>query len=218
MATRRNASAKIYINGQVANGLYGLAKRVGSTVSRYSQASQRAQSSLARKVQPAAKAELRKVYSVKASDLNNRMKLESGTRKKSDYVSLWASSRKISLIAFGGRWGGTRTAGATAAIMQGQRKTYGHAFIAQVGWRGSSGKSVKANTLARGIYVRSNGPNGKPVGRGPLRRLYGPSVFDMVATSPRGGSDSVRNTIIPQLESYYVSELRRQIALELRRG
>lgn len=218
MASRRNSSAKIYVNGKVADGLYGLARRVGGAVSRYSQASQRAQASLARKVQPTAKAELRRVYSVKAGDLNKRMRLESGNRKNSDYIALWASTRKISLIAFAGRWGGTRTVGATAAILQGQRKTYDHAFIAEVGWRGTSGKAIKADTLARGIYVRSTGPNGRRVGRGPLRRLYGPSVFDMVATTPRGGSDSVRNAIVPQLESFYVSELSRQIALELRRG
>lgn len=219
MANRRNSSARIYVNGKAADGLYGLAKRVGNTVSRYSQASQRAQASLARKVQPTAKAEIRKVYNVKASDLASRIRLETGSRRKSDYVSLWAGTRKLSLIAFGGRWGGTRTTGATASILNGQRKTYAHAFIAQVGWRGTSGKAVKADTLARGIYVRSTGPNGRPVGRGPLKRLYGPSVFDMIATSPKAHSaDTVRNAIVPQLESYYVSELARQVATELRRG
>ena len=31
-------------------------------------------------------------------------------------------------------------------------------------------------------------------------------------------SKSVRNVIVPQLESFYVTELARQVALELRRG
>lgn len=218
MASRRNSAAKIYVNGKTADSLYGLSRRVGATVSRYSQASQRARASLARKVQPVTKAEIRKVYNVKPAELNRRVKLESGTRKKSDYLSIWASTRRISLIAFGGQWGGVGTAGATAAVMVGQRKTYQRAFIAQVGWRGASGKAVKANTLARAIYIRSLGPDGKRAGRGPLRRLYGPSVFDMIDSSPTGTSATVRNAILPQLESYYVSELQRQIAVELRRG
>jgi hypothetical protein len=219
MASRRNSALKIYVNGSTANDLYGLSKRVGRTVSRMSVAMQRAQASLARKVQPLAKAEIRKVYGVKASLLNDKLRLVTGTRRDSDYISLWASTRKISLISFGGRWGGVKTAGATASILLGASKTYGSAFIARVGWRGASGGAVKSDTASSNIYVRSRGPDGKRVGRGPLRRLYGPSVYDMIRTSPKAHSaDTVSAAITPQLESYYVSELSRQAALELRRG
>lgn len=219
MASRRNSAVKIYVNGSTANDLYGLAKRVGQQVSRLSAAAQRAQSSLARRVQPVAKREIRKVYGVKASLLNGRMRLETGTRSQSDYLSLWASTRKVSLLEFGGRWRGVKSAGATASILLGSSKTYTSAFIANVGWRGSSGQAVKADTVSRGIYVRQRGPDGKRYGRGPLKRLYGPSVFEMIGTSPKAHSaDTVRAAIVPQLQDFYVTELSRQIALELRRG
>lgn len=220
MASRRNSSVKIYVNGKLADGLYGLSKRVGQTVSRYSQASQRAQASLARKAQPVAKAEIRKLYTVKPATLNDRIKLETGTRKQSDYISLWASTRRISLIAFAGRWGGVKTPGAVASILLGQPKTYDSAFIASIGWRGVSGATVKEDTVHRGIYVRRRGPDGKRVGRGPVRRLYGPSAYDMLMPST-GGNDApakIRAAVISQLQSYYVSELSRQIAVALRGG
>ena len=105
-----------------------------------SMASQRAQSSLARKVQPVAKREIRNVYGIKASLLNNKLKLETGTRAGSDYLSLWASTRKISLLEFSGKWRGVKTPGATASILLGTSKTYTSAFIANVGWRGTSGR------------------------------------------------------------------------------
>jgi hypothetical protein len=216
---RRNSAVKIYVNGSTANDLYGLAKRVGQQVSRMSSASQRAQSSLARKVQPVAKREIRNVYGVKAGILNGRMRLETGTRGKGDFLSLWASTRKVSLLEFGGRWRGVKTPGATASILLGTSKTYDSAFIANVGWRGGSGQAVKADTVSRAIYVRKRGPDGKRFGRGPLKRLYGPSVFEMIGTSPKAHSaDTVRAAIVPQLENFYVTELSRQIALELRRG
>lgn len=216
---RRNSALKIYVNGRTADDLYGMSKRVGRTVSRMSTAMQRAQASLARKVQPVAKAEIRKVYAVKPSLLNDKLKLQTGARAKGDFISLWASTRKISLIEFGGRWAGMKSSGATAGILVGASKTYAGAFIARVGWRGSSGAGVKAGTASRNIYVRSIGPDGRRAGRGPLRRLNGPSVYEMIRTSPKMHSaQTVANAITPQLQSYYISELTRQAALELRRG
>lgn len=215
---RRNSAFKVYVNGSAANDLYGLARRVGQQVSRMSAASQRAQASLARRVQPTTKREIRKVYGVKSSILSGRMRLESGARGKGDFVSLWASARKISLLEFGGRWRGVKSPGATASILLGSNKTYTSAFVAAVGWRGASG-GVKADTVSSGIYVRQRGPDGKRFGRGPLRRLYGPSVFEMIASSPKAHSTAtVRAAIVPQLEDFYVSELSRLIAVELRRG
>lgn len=220
MASRRNSAVKIYVNGSVANSLYGLAKRIGRQVSRVSTASMRAQASLARKVQPIAKREVRNVYGIKASLLNDRMRLDSnGTRKNSDYISLWASTRKLPLIAFGGTWRGVKTPGAVASILSGSSKTYAGAFIATVGWRGTSGSAIVPGTSNRNIYVRSTGPDGQRVGRGPLRMLKGPSVWEMLATSPHGASGkTVASVIIPQLQEFYVTELTRQLALELRNG
>lgn len=211
MASRRNSAVKIYVNGSTANSLYGLAKRVGQQVSRMSVASQRAQASLARKVQPVAKREIRKTYGIKATLLDNKMRLETGTRAGSDYLSVWASTRKISLIEFGGKWRGVKTPGAVASILLGTAKTYESAFIATL--HGHGGAAVPA------IYVRKRGPDGKRFARGPLQRLYGPSVYEMIGTSPKTHSgDTVSSRIVPQLQDYYVSELTRQIAMELRRG
>jgi hypothetical protein len=222
MASRRNSAVKIYVNGRVADDLYGLSKRIGAQVSRMSTAARRAQSSLSRKVQPVATRVVRTAYNIKATDLRARLKLATGLRAKGDFISLQASTRRISLIAFGGQWGGRTTAGATASILLGQRKTYSEAFIASVGWRGTSGRAVKTDTVSRNIYVRSRGPDGKRVGRGPLKRLYGPSAFEMLVPSPVGGSSGaagkVRAAILDELHGFYVSELSRQIALELRRG
>jgi hypothetical protein len=215
---RRNSAVKLYVNGSTANSLYGLSRRVGQTVSRMSTASSRAQASLARRVQPVTKREVRKVYGIKASALNSRMRLENGTRKKGDFISVWASTRRLPLIDFGGRWGGVKTPGAVASILAGSRKTYAHAFAATVGWRGASGGGVKEGTARRNLYVRSTGADGRRVGRGPLRMLKGPSVFEMIATSSTGRSAPVASVILPILQDYYVSELTRQIALELRRG
>lgn len=221
-ASRKNSALKVYVNGSTANDLYGLAARVGQTVPRTAVASARAQASLVRKVQPVAKREIRKVYGIKASLLNGGLKLATGQRAAGDFISLQASTRRISLINFNGRWGGLKTPGAVASILLGTRKTYTSAFIASVGWRGTSGRSVKADTVSSNIYVRSRGSDGKRVGRGPLKRLYGPSVFEMLVPSAvPGGSNPagrVRNEVLSQLQAFYVSELARQIALELRRG
>ncbi|MEO5811547.1 MAG: hypothetical protein ABIU96_03925 [Rhodanobacter sp.] len=219
MASRRNSAVKIYVNGKTANDLYGLSRRIGQQVSRVSVASQRAQASLARKLQPVAKREIRNVYGVKAGMLNDRMRLDSGTRKNSDYISLWASTRKLPLIVFGGTWRGVKSPGAVASILLGSSKTYAHAFIATVGWRGASGGAIKDGTSNRNIYVRSMGPDGQLVGRGPLRQLKGPSVFEMIATTSSGhDSKTVAAVIVPQLQEFYTVELARQMALELRRA
>lgn len=217
--SRKNSAVKIYVNGRNADGFYELSRQIGQHIDRTSRAHQRAVASLIRKVQPVSTKAIRDVFNIKAATVRGRTKVTQGARAKGDFVSLWASARKISLVEFGGRWAGVKSSGATAAIRKGQRKTYAHAFIANVGWRGVSGKSIKQDTVHRGIYVRRRGPNGKPVGRGPLVRLYGPSVFEMVSYSgSMHSADSVRNTIVPQLESFYTTELTRQIALELRRG
>lgn len=220
LSHRRNSAIKLSINGRAADDLYGLSRRVGERVSRYSQAAQRAQASLARRVQPVAKREIRKVYGIKASDLNGRMALLNGLRRKGDYIALQASLRRLPLTSFSGAWGGRATAGATASVLVGQRKVYASAFIASVGWRGSSGAGVKAGTATKAIYVRQRRGDGRRVGRGPLSRLYGPSVFEMLSSGQHDNTASqrVRGAVMTELETYYVGELARQLALEARRG
>jgi len=220
LSHRRNSALKLFVNGRAADNLYGLSKRIGDRVSRYSQAAQRAQSSLARRVQPVAKREIRKVYGIKASTLNGRLALYNGLRRKGDYIALQASTRRLPLASFGGTWGGRSTPGATASVLVGQRKTYTSAFVARVGWRGASGGSLKDDTASTAIYVRQLQPTGRRVGRGPLRRLYGPSVFEMLSPGTHANQAAlrVRGAVLSELETYYVGELARQIALELRHG
>jgi hypothetical protein len=214
LSSRRNSAVNIYVNGKTADGLYDLAKRIGERPSRYSKAMQRAQAGLARRFQPATKREIRKAYGVKQAALNKGMAVATGLRQKGDYVALKASVRRISLLEFGGAWGGHKTDGATASILLGTRKTYGSAFIATVGFKG------RASANGRAIYVRQRGPDGKRYGRGPLRRLYGPSIFEMLSPGSHTGSPAlrVRTAVLGELESFYVTELARQITLELRNG
>lgn len=220
LSHRRNSAVKLFVNGKSADDLYGLSKRIGQRVSKYSLAAQRAQASLARRVQPMAKREIRQVYGIKASLLNGTLSLYNGLRRKGDYIALQASLRRMPLSSFGGAWGGRATPGATASVLLGQRKVYASAFIANVGWRGASGGAVKGGTSSKAIYVRTRGVDGKRVARGPLKRLYGPSVFEMLSSGAHDNAASrrVRGAVVSGLETYYVGELARQIALEARRG
>lgn len=175
----------------------GLAKRVGRVVSLYGVSEQRAIASLKRKMQPVAKDEITKVYSVRASKLNDRFRIIDGKES----VSLWASSRKISLIDFQGSWGGANSAGATASIVG--PKVYAHAFIATV----QGLKAIRKRAFK----------DGKRVGRGPLTLLRGPSPFEMLVPGDNASpSISVQKNVLATLTDFYVSELRRQYALELK--
>jgi|GEM_PF-699996 len=206
MATRfRSQAAKLTVNGKAPTGSNALGRRVAERVARYSTASGRAQVSTARRVQPLSKREIRSVYNVKSSALGKTMQLDS-TKADGGSIVLRASKRRLPLIAFDGTWGGRSTPGATASILLGARRTYNSAFIATA--RGQ-----------RAIFVRERGAGGKRPDRAPVRRLYGPSVFDMLAVSSDAGSPAnrIRGRVVSQLESFYVTELARQIRLELAR-
>ena len=160
---------------------------------------QRADVGVVRKVQPIAKRNIRERYGVKASQLNGKFKVtQARSRKKEPYIGVWASSRQISLIHFGGRWRGRKAPGATAAVKLGQRKTYNSAFISTV-------QGLKA------IRVRAykDGPGLKRHGRGPLRMLRGPSPFEMLLGENMANGPEVAE----QLLDIRVSEIRRQLEL-----
>jgi hypothetical protein len=167
------------------------------------QAAMRARVSLVRRVQPTAKRNIRERYGVRASALNDKFRTVEGRTSKGDpYLGIWASSRKIGLIEFNGRWRGRRSLGATATIRAGETKTYDSAFIATVKGR-------------RGIRVRSfqSGISGKRVGRGPLRMLSGPSPFEMLL-----GEDMANGAAVSaELLEFYRSEIERQIKLRSKR-
>lgn len=199
-SSRKNSALKIFTTGKSADGLHGLAKRVGGIVDAYSVATQRAAAGVRRKVVPIAKRHMLDRFNVRSSLLSDRIRVEGGYKKTGDYISLWASTRQLPLIAFGGKWGGIKTPGATAAIqVSAGAKIYDHAFIASV-------KGLKS------IRVRSF-KNGKRAGRGPLRILRGPSPYEMIVPGDRPG---LAGKITQELVDFYVAELIRQRRLEAR--
>lgn len=165
-------------------------------------AADRALVTVIRRVQPVAKADIRERYGVRATALNDRFRVVKGSSRKGDpYLGVWASSRKISLIDFSGRWR-RKSAGATAQVKAGERRTYDSAFIATVEGR-------------RAIRVRSfkNGVDGARVARGPLRMLRGPSPFEMLLGEDMANGAKVSEKLL----TTYESEIARQLKV-LRRG
>lgn len=204
--SRRNSALKFYVNGRRAQDLHGLTDVAGRTLSRFDVAVTRAIVGLKRRVAPAASRAVRQQYGVKAGALSKGFKVQDGTRgrrgDRSDYVSLWASTRRIPLLDFGGRWSGRRSRGARASIERGKSKVYDSAFIATIEGR-------------RAIRVRAfDGTSGKRHGRGPVRMLYGPSAFEMVSGLDYRGSVAARESVMEELRTFYIAELRRQFNLQ----
>lgn len=176
--------------------------RVRAQLGIYSEAelqkvAKRAQASANRKVQPIAKADIRERYAVKPSQLNSKFRTVEGRSRKGDpYVGIWASSRQISLIDFGGKWR-KRSAGATASIRKGQLKTYGSAFIATIQGR----RAIRVRAFANGT--------GKRHGRFPLRMLRGPSPFEMLLGENMDNGPKVAEKIL----TFHSSEIKRQMDL-----
>lgn len=199
--SRRNSGLKFYVDGRMAKSLHGIVDPLDRTLSAYDLATQRAVSGLKRRAEPAAKRAVRSLYNVKAGDLSGKFRIEEGVSggkgDRSGFISIWASTRRIPLIAFGGKWGGRKTAGATAAITSGAAKTYGSAFIATV-------KGL------RSIRVRTYAGGGKRAGRGPLRILRGPSPFEMISGLDHHASREVKESVITELRAFYMGELQRQ--------
>ena len=129
--------------------------------------SARAMVSVRRKAQPIAKRIVRAGYGVQSTALGDAFDAVSGTSGGRAYVALKARVAPISLIRFGGKWR-KRSAGATAEITRGDRKSYESAFIAIMPGGG------------RHIFARAPQADGKRTPRLPLRRLHGPSAYQMV--------------------------------------
>lgn len=207
--SRRNSALTLFVNGRRAQDLHGLADDVGNPLSAYDLAVQRAKAGLVRRAGPAASRNIRAQYNVKAGALTNKLRVEEGTRGRrgdeDDLLSIWASTRRISLIDFGGRWNGRRSPGATAQVQRtGGRRVYSHAFIATVKGR-------------RAIRVRTTDSTGRRVGRGPLRMLRGPSPYEMLSgITGEHPSLEARRATVAELMAFYASELRRQYQLQRR--
>lgn len=204
-ASRRNGALKFFVNGRLAKDLHGLADPLGNVLSRYDVATTRAVAGLKRRAGPAASRSVREHYNLKAGALSGKFRVEEGSRgrggDRDDFIGIWASTRRISLIDFGGKWRGRKSPGATAAITRAGGKTYDGAFIATVQGR-------------RAIRVRQfDAARSRRAGRGPLRMLRGPSPFEMLSGLDHGPSQAVHAGVLSELRVFYTSELRRQFAL-----
>ena len=204
-SSRRNRALKYFVNGRRARDLDGLADNAGRVLSAYDTAVTRAVVGLKRRALPAVRRAVRANYNVKAGTLADRYRVESGLEgrrgDRDDFISIWASTRRIPLLEFGGRWAGRKSDGAVASIQRGVRRTYSGAFINEVQGR-------------RAIRVRSFNPaRGRRHGRGPLRMLYGPSPFEMLSGLGHQPSLRTKKTVLAELTSFYTAELRRQFRL-----
>lgn len=198
---------KLYTNGKRSDDRYALSKAVGQTVKRMDTAQKRAKASTARKASPIAKALITANYNIRPGKLTDKIR----TRMDPDTLRVDASQRRFALIDFGGRWGGRKTAGATAAIQKGQTKVYAGSFITTI-------------QGLRSIRVRQK-RGSKRVGRGPVQILRAGSTHSMIAgreldqagnqvgTIPHG----IAGDFLQQLQAFYVGELKRLYAVEASR-
>lgn len=210
-SNRKSRAVRIFTNGKRADTQYALSDQLGRIVRRTDVAKTRAMVSLGRRAITFTRAGIVEQFNVRPGLLTNKLRVET----TGDSLIVHAHQRRIPLLAFGGRWGGASTPGATASIVRGKSETYTSAFIAKVG-----------KDRRPGIRVRKQlGARRAP--RGPLQMLYGPSPYDMVhgyradaeTRTPLGRyKTDVREKVTARLLGYYVGELRRQYALESSRG
>lgn len=209
LPNRKQQALKFFTNGKAAQNAYGLYDQVGEIVRRTDRAAQRARASTARRVQPIAREEVLKVFNLKPGQLSGKYR----SVVTGDTVRLYASERRLPLLAFGGTWKGPKTDGATAEIVRGKRETFDSGFIAEV-------KGL------RSIRVRKR-TGTKRAPRGPLQILRGPSARDMVTgrrTDPEAGTPlgtygaPVAQKILARLTAFHIAELRRLYAVEAKGG
>ena len=215
MATRirnRNSAIKFYLNGRRARDLHGLTDLAGGLLDAYDTSVVRAATGLVRRAEPAAKRNIRAVYNVRAGALAGKFRIDEAAKgrrgHRDDLISIWASTRDLPLMEFGGRWRGParrrngRVApGASAEIVRGKRKTYDSAFVATIAGR-------------RAIRVRSyDSSRGRRHGRGPVRMLRGPSPFGMLSGIDYEPARQVRDATLSDLVTFYFAELKRQFRL-----
>ena len=206
-------AVKFFTNGRRADNAYGLSEQVGRIVRRTDVARRRAVVSTSRRAAPMARDVLAEEYTIAASHLAGKVKVyDSG-----DALHVNASVRRFPLSLFDAHWGGRSTAGATVATRRGQAKTYAGAFIAPGRYRGKRQPTVYTRLAGRKRVMQHGRYKGKL--RETIRALRGPSTYDMLTEVERGSAagKSGSGAYTRALRTNYVSELRRQYALEARR-
>ncbi len=204
---------KFFTNGRRADSAYGLSEQVGRIVRRTDVARRRAVVSTSRRAGPLAREVLASEYTIDTRHLAGKVKVyDTG-----DTLHVNASVRRFPLSLFDAHWGGRSTAGATVATRRGQSKTYAGAFIATGRYRGKRQPTVYTRVAGRKRVMQHGRYKGKL--RETIRALRGPSTYDMLTEIERGSAagKSGSGTYTRALRTYYVSELRRQYALEARR-
>ncbi len=212
---RRNSAFKFYVNGKAAKSLHGLTDVAGGVLSAFDTAVQRATVGLKRRAGPAVSRAVRENYGLKRTTLSGSemFRIEEGTLKKGGYLSIWASTRELPLIYFGGRWSGPGSPGATAEIERGMRKTYTSAFIAPGRIRGQERPVIYTRLKGKKAVQKHGRYKGQT--REPIRVLRGPSPFEMV--SGVGGYPHTlrtKKTILAELSAFYTPAQQRQFKLK----
>lgn len=190
-----------------------IARVEGVSAAAIHRADTRALATVRRRFEPLAKRHIREIYSIRLKSLAGGFSVRTGDDGAGDYLVLHASTKKLPLIDFGGKWRGParRRSGAwapaaSAQIIRGRSKTYGSAFIATL----RSGR--------REIFERqfSRDREGTGSGRDPrnkIRALRGPSPYQMV----RGIDDRVAEQIAGEMNALRLQEVKRLLRVE-RRG
>lgn len=218
---KKSRVVKFYTNGKLADDRYALFERVGQIVRRSDIATKRAVASTARRIMPIAREEVRQVFNVRPSVLNKRFRVEVTGAS----IFLHATSYRPPLIAFGGKWDGPSSAGATAEVEIGRRETYPGAFIAPGRIAGKNQKVIYQRKRGQKRVQKYGRYKGKL--REPIRVLRGPSAYEM-ATGFIDGLGSLRFggrnvtppavTILARVTEYHITELRRLFAVEMSHG
>lgn len=193
-AARINAGALARLSAQID----------GLSAAALAKADARSLASVRRRFEPAAKRAIRETYNVRASDLSGKFQVRSGADGGGEFMALHVWTQKLPLMSFGGRWGGRKTAGATAQIQSETRKVYGSSFIAMI--------DGKRRLVARQFSRDSTSPSGRDP-RNKLRTLMGPSAWQMVM----GNGDATAARLAREMNEYRGSELIRQLQLARKR-
>ncbi len=130
---------------------------------------QRATGTLLRRLPVQARRDIQDEYNLPARRIAEGITATRGE----GFVELRGSKRGIGLINFGGRWGGRKSAGATAQVRRTEGRTvYSGTFITTL--RSSNRQIVERELDA-----------GHRVGRLPVRTLYGPSMAHLLRNADR---------------------------------
>lgn len=127
----------------------------------------RALVTLQRRIGPEAGRELGAVLNLPKREISSRVTVT----KTDDYVDVTGSGKRIPLGKFGAKWGGMKTAGATAQIfVDGAPRTY-----------------VSAFALPKGAIVARALNGQKRVPRLPLAPLFGPDIGSVLVSHSAHG-------------------------------